>query len=104
MLTGYAEEDRGKSHPIIHAACGHGEGGESTDPVLGAPQDTETFDNRAHPVSQVVHNLVSEKSGDYALRVAADRNEALARGPGDDAIGATLVDQDDGSEGWRRRV
>ena len=34
----------------------------------------------ATPISQVVHNLVSEKSGDYALRVAADRNEALARG------------------------
>ena len=61
-----------------HAACGHGEGGENTNPERGAPKDTETFDNRAPPISQVVLNLVSKRSSDYALRVAPGREEARA--------------------------
>ena len=51
----------------IHAACGHGEGDENTDPERRAPKKTN---NRAPPISQVVHNLVSERSSDHALRVA----------------------------------
>ena len=47
-------------------------------PRRGAPKDTDTFDNRAPPVSQVVQNLVSKISSDYALRVAFDRIEARA--------------------------
>ena len=74
-------------------------------PGRGAPKDTDTFDNRAPPVSQVVHNLVSKRSSDYALRVAPGTigMKRVLGWPGDNAIGATLVGQYDRSEGWRRR-
>ena len=41
-------------------------------------KSTETFDNRAPPISQVAHNLVSKRSSGYALQVASNRNEARA--------------------------
>ena len=50
---------------------------------------------------KVAHNLVNERSGDYALWVASDRDKKRARvGPGGgEAIGPIVVSRDDR---WRR--